>query len=126
MEEVLGDRGYDPRATLARARESAHAIGNEKQETTRLRFLRADSVAQARAVDAKRSVEARDEKMIGVRLTNEARMREAEGVDFSKRRALYRRGVAGRGAAHGALLSEVLSRGYHSCSKEATIDAAGG
>src|SRR5215471_4050310 len=70
VQEVLRHGRHDARAALRGTGESSDAVGNEEQESARLGFLRANSTAQTRAMDLERAVQARDEKMIGVRLTN--------------------------------------------------------
>src|SRR5438270_9573540 len=97
---MLRDGRHDARAPLLRARKPANAIGNEQEDPARLALLRPDAAIQARRVHAERAMEARDEKMIGVRASHASRMRDAEHVDFGDRRALLERGIIANRGIH--------------------------
>src|SRR5439155_22641502 len=106
MQQMLRHGRDDARAPLLRAGEPAHAVGDEEEKAARLGLLRSDPSIEARRMDVERPVEARDEKVIGVRAADEARVREAEDVHLGERRALERGVVLSRGL-HGALLRRI-------------------
>src|SRR5213076_1685669 len=90
VQEVLRDSRDDACTPLLGSSQSADTIGDEEQKSPRLGFLRADSFADARRVNVERPVQTRDEKVIGVRAADEARMREAKDIHLSERWALER------------------------------------